>query len=201
VADYCHLSHSTSEKIYIKYARNWRFATISCLLLSVSLSIHADIKVGVAGPMSGTYAWFGEQMQLGAELAVADINAAGGVLGEQLELVVGDDACDPPQAEAAANLLISEGVVFVNGHWCSSSTIPAGVVYGDAGVLMITPASTNPRVTDEGGPMFFAYQDVMTSKVLWREIIWPRTGAIKKLHFFTMVMLTEKAWQMQLKNI
>ena len=133
----------------------WRFAIIPLLFFTTSLTANADIKVGVAGPMSGTYAWFGEQMQLGAELAVADINASGGVLGEQLELLVGDDACDPPQAEAAAKLLVSEGVVFVNGHWCSSSSIPASVVYGDAGVLMITPASTNPKVTDEGGPHVF----------------------------------------------
>ncbi len=133
----------------------WRSIAVA---ISISCAIpvaQAEIKVGVAGPMSGTYAWFGEQMQLGAELAVEDINAAGGVLGEQLELVVGDDACDPPQAEAAANLLISEGVIFVNGHWCSSSTIPAGKIYGDAGVLMITPASTSPLVTDEGGPHVF----------------------------------------------
>lgn len=123
--------------------------------LMLATPIQAEIIVGVAGPMSGTYAWFGEQMQLGAELVVADINAAGGVLGEQLKLVIGDDACDAPQAEAAAKLLVSEGVVFVNGHWCSSTSISASVIYGESGVLMITPASTNPKVTDAGGDHVF----------------------------------------------
>ncbi len=115
----------------------------------------AQIKVGVAGPMSGQYSWFGEQMERGAELAVEDLNAAGGVLGQVVELIVGDDACDPEQAVAVANQFIAEGVTFVAGHWCSSSSIPAAKVYEKAGILMITPASTNPKLTDEGGPNVF----------------------------------------------
>jgi branched-chain amino acid transport system substrate-binding protein len=119
------------------------------------MPVHAEILVGVAGPMSGQYAWFGEQMQRGAELAVADLNAAGGVLGEPVRLVVGDDACDGQQAVAVANKFISDGVIFVAGHWCSSTSIPAGKVYDTSGILMITPASTNPKLTDEGGPNVF----------------------------------------------
>jgi branched-chain amino acid transport system substrate-binding protein len=120
-----------------------------------TVNAYADIKVAVAGPMSGQYSWFGEQIQLGAELAVDDINAADGVLGQQIELVVGDDACEPPQAEAAANLFVSEEVVFVNGHWCSSSTIPASIIYQANNILMIPPASTNPKVTDGAGKIIF----------------------------------------------
>lgn len=118
-------------------------------------SAQAEIKVAVAGPMSGQYSWFGEQMVRGAELAVEDINAAGGVLGEKAELIVGDDACDPEQAVAVANQFVSDGVAFVAGHWCSSSSIPAAKIYEKAGILMITPASTNPKLTDEGGPNVF----------------------------------------------
>jgi branched-chain amino acid transport system substrate-binding protein len=116
---------------------------------------HAQIKIATVGPMTGDYASFGEQMKAGAEQAVKDINAAGGVLGQQLELTVGDDACDPKQAVAVANQLVAAGVQFVAGHFCSGSSIPAGQVYTEEGVLQMTPASTNPKLTDEGGDNIF----------------------------------------------
>lgn len=109
----------------------------------------AEIKIGSAGPFSGQYASFGEQLSRGAEAAVADINAAGGVLGEQLSLSLGDDRCDPKEAVNVANKFVNEGVVFVAGHFCSSSSIPASKVYDEEGILMITPASTNPKLTDD----------------------------------------------------
>ncbi|MBV8165492.1 MAG: branched-chain amino acid ABC transporter substrate-binding protein [Alphaproteobacteria bacterium] len=108
-----------------------------------------DIVVAIAGPLTGSEATFGEQMKRGAEQAVADINAKGGVLGRKLVLEVADDACDPKQAVAVANQLASKKAVFVAGHYCSSSSIPASEVYGEAGILQITPASTNPKFTDE----------------------------------------------------
>src|SRR5262245_45645325 len=111
----------------------------------------ADITIATVGPITGQYAAFGEQMKKGIEMAVADINAAGGIKGEKLVLEVGDDACDPKQAVAVANQLVSKGVKFVAGHFCSSSSIPASKVYEEEGILQITPASTNPKFTDEGG--------------------------------------------------
>jgi len=110
----------------------------------------AQIKIGSAGPMTGSNAAFGEQMRRGAQMAVAEINAAGGVNGQQLQLVIGDDACDPKQATAVANKMVTDKVVFVAGHFCSSSSIPASKIYKEARILQITPASTNPRLTDEG---------------------------------------------------
>ncbi|RYE91902.1 MAG: branched-chain amino acid ABC transporter substrate-binding protein, partial [Oxalobacteraceae bacterium] len=77
----------------------------------------ADITIGVAGPMTGQYATFGQQLKIGAEQAVADINAAGGVNGEKLVLSIGDDACDPKQAVAVANSFAGQGVSFVAGHF------------------------------------------------------------------------------------
>lgn len=112
----------------------------------------ADIQIATAGPMTGQYASFGQQMKAGAEQAVADINAAGGVNGEKLVLSVGDDACDPKQAVAVANQMVSKGVVFMAGHFCSGSSIPASKVYEEEGIIQISPASTNPKLTDEGGP-------------------------------------------------
>jgi branched-chain amino acid transport system substrate-binding protein len=98
--------------------------------------------------MTGQYASFGTQLKNGAELAVADINAAGGVLGRKLKLDVGDDACDPKQARAIAEKLASAKIPFVAGHFCSSSSIPASEAYAEANVLQITPASTNPLFTE-----------------------------------------------------
>src|SRR5262245_3789131 len=113
-------------------------------------AIAQDISVGVAGPMSGGEASFGRQMKNGAEQAVADINAAGGVLGKKLKLEIGDDACDPKQARSVGEKFAGMKVPFVAGHYCSSSSIPASEAYAEGGVLQITPGSTNPTFTDRG---------------------------------------------------
>ena len=112
---------------------------------------HAQTQIAVVGPMTGSSASTGAQMRAGAEMAVADINKAGGVLGKRLELQVGDDACDPRQAVSVANLMASRKVAFVAGHYCSGSSIPASKVYEEEGILEISPGSTNPKYTDEGG--------------------------------------------------
>ena len=109
----------------------------------------AQIKIGSAGPMTGQYAAFGEQLKRGAEMAVEEINAAGGVNGQKLQLVIGDDACDPKQATAVANKMVSDKVAFVAGHFCSGSSIPASDIYKEGKILQITPASTNPKLTDD----------------------------------------------------
>ncbi len=116
---------------------------------------HAEIRIATAGPMTGAYAWFGEQYLRGAGLAVEDLNAKGGVLGQSVELIVGDDFCDPDQAVALARKLASDGVAFVAGHWCSHASIPASKVYEEAGILMIAPGAINSKLTDEGGPNVF----------------------------------------------
>jgi branched-chain amino acid transport system substrate-binding protein len=113
-------------------------------------SAAAEILIGMAGPITGKEAWIGEQMERGAAMAVADINAAGGVLGHQVQLIVADDFCDPEQAVAAARKLVSDGVIFVDGHFCSGASIPASEIYEAAGVLMISPASSNPMLTELG---------------------------------------------------
>ncbi|MDE8344845.1 MAG: branched-chain amino acid ABC transporter substrate-binding protein [Acidocella sp.] len=115
----------------------------------------AQIKIGVAGPLTGSNAAFGTQLITGAKLAVSDINAAGGVLGSKIKMIPVDDACDPKQAVSAANTLVSDGVVMVDGHFCSASSIPASKVYTDNGILEISPASTNPQYTDDGSAFTF----------------------------------------------
>jgi branched-chain amino acid transport system substrate-binding protein len=115
----------------------------------------ADIRIATAGPMTGVYAWAGERYQRGADMAVDDLNAQGGVLGQQVELIVGDDFCDADQAVALARKFASDGVVFVAGHWCSHASIPASKVYEEAGILMIAPGSASAILTDEGSPNVF----------------------------------------------
>jgi branched-chain amino acid transport system substrate-binding protein len=115
----------------------------------------AENRIGVAGDMTGALAWFGEQYQRAAELAVADLNAEGGVLGQSVELVIGDDFCDPDQAVALAHKLVSDGVAVVAGHLCSHSSIAAAKVYERAKILMISPSSASAKLTDEGGPNVF----------------------------------------------
>ena len=99
-----------------------------------------DIVVGVAGPMTGNEGSFGRQLNNGAEQAIADINAAGGVLGKKLKLEIGDDACDPKQAKSVGEKFASMKLPFVAGHYCSSSSIPASEAYAEGNVLQITPA-------------------------------------------------------------
>jgi branched-chain amino acid transport system substrate-binding protein len=119
------------------------------LIAAFSAPVAAQLKVAVHGPMTGQYAAFGEQFVQGAQMAAADINAKGGVLGKKIELLLGDDACDPKQAVAIANKAVSDKVVFVDGHFCSGSSIPASRVYAESNILQISPASTNPKFTDE----------------------------------------------------
>ena len=124
--------------------------TAAAMAICLALPAKGDIAIATAGPMTGQYASFGEQMRRGAEMAVRDLNARGGVLGQKLRLEIGDDACDPKQAVAVANQLAGKGVKFVAGHFCSGSSIPASNVYAEEDVLQISPASTNPRLTERG---------------------------------------------------
>jgi branched-chain amino acid transport system substrate-binding protein len=116
--------------------------------LAFAGSASAQVRLGVAGPITGGAAAFGAQLKNGAEQAVADINAAGGILGQQIVLSVGDDRADPREGVSVANKFVGDGVKFVVGHFNSGVTIPASDVYQENGLLEITPAATNPKVTE-----------------------------------------------------
>jgi branched-chain amino acid transport system substrate-binding protein len=123
------------------------------LVLALSLiafPARADVTIAAVGPISGQDAPTGEQMQRGAEAAVAAINASGGVLGQRLHLVIKDDACDPKQSVAIANELGGENVFAVIGPMCSGSAIPASKAYNEEGILMISPSATSPLLTEQG---------------------------------------------------
>ncbi|WP_119462082.1 branched-chain amino acid ABC transporter substrate-binding protein [Rhodospirillaceae bacterium SYSU D60014] len=119
-------------------------ASILCLSATQA---QAEIELGLATALTGQIAALGQQSRRGAEAAIEDINEKGGVLGEELVLTAGDDACDPKQAVALANQFVSDGVEIVIGHLCSSAAIAAADVYAEEGTVMLTASATSPALT------------------------------------------------------
>jgi branched-chain amino acid transport system substrate-binding protein len=107
------------------------------------------ITLGMAVPLSGSSSAIGPYMQNGAQLAVNEINADGGVLGRQLELQVEDEACDPQSAVAAANKLVSDGIAASVGGYCSGATLPTLPIFQEAGVPMIIPAANSDELVEQ----------------------------------------------------
>jgi branched-chain amino acid transport system substrate-binding protein len=130
--------------------KHWLSGVALVAALAFSGVAHAQIKMGVAGPITGPNAAFGAQLVNGTQQAVDDINKAGGILGQQITLEQGDDVSDPKQGVSVANKFVGDGVKLVVGHFNSGVTIPASEVYTENGILMITPSATNPKVTDRG---------------------------------------------------
>jgi len=116
----------------------------------LAIPAQAQIRLGVAGPITGPNASFGAQLRNGVEQAIADINAAGGILGQQVTLAVGDDVSDPRQGVNVANKFAGDGIRFVVGHFNSGVTMPASEVYAENNMVFITPSATNPRITERG---------------------------------------------------
>ncbi len=126
---------------------------LSFAIAAVGLTVGtatAQVKIGVAGPITGPNAATGAQMKNGVDQAAADINKAGGILGQKITVEYGDDVSDPKQGVSVANDFAADGVKFVIGNYNSGVTIPSSEVYQENGILEITPASTNPTVTERG---------------------------------------------------
>ncbi len=133
-------------------------AVLSVLMFALAgTSLAGDtIKLGVAGAHSGDLASYGLPSVKAAELVVKDVNAAGGVLGKKVELLIEDDVCKPEVAGNTATKLVSDGVDIVMGHICSGATKAAMGIYKDAGVIAVSPSATNPDLTLSGEyPNFF----------------------------------------------
>ncbi|WP_119392894.1 branched-chain amino acid ABC transporter substrate-binding protein [Taklimakanibacter lacteus] len=137
-----------------------RIFVLACSVLLAaamhSAAAAAKIQIGVVGPMSGPYSAFGAQLRRGAQMAVDEINAAGGIDGEKLALVVGDDRCEADRAVTVADNMVAKKVVLVVGHFCSGASIDASKVYALEKIVQISPASTNPVFTERRpGPGVF----------------------------------------------
>lgn len=130
-------------------------AATGLMLTAGAANAAKTIKIALAGPVSGAVAQYGDMQATGAKMAIELYNAKGGVNGKQLEWIDYDDACEPKQAVAVANKIVNDGVDFVVGHLCSSSTQPAAEIYDEEGILMITAASTSPDLTQKGYEYIF----------------------------------------------
>ena len=124
---------------------------LSALLFCIGLTFpaQAEILIGVAGPLAGQNATFGNELRAGAASAVAAVNAAGGINGENLAIVEGDDACDAKRAVEVAKTFVSRDVRMVVGHFCASASLAAAATYNAAGILMFNPSVTAPDLTSK----------------------------------------------------
>ena len=113
----------------------WIRVTAIFVALAAAIADHAraDIPIGFNSALTGPYAWVGEPHLAGTELAIADLNAKGGVLSERLELIVADDGCNAELAPLAARKLVSEAVAVAFGATCSGAAIPASKIYAAPG--------------------------------------------------------------------
>ena len=130
-----------------------RIALFTCMFVLVASTAFAGgvLKLGSMGPLTGPYAADGNDIANGVRVAIEVMKAQGGVPGfDDITLTPGDTACDPRQAVASANKLISDGVTAVVGAYCSSSTIPSSETLAEENIFMLTPASTHPDVTSRG---------------------------------------------------
>jgi branched-chain amino acid transport system substrate-binding protein len=131
---------------------NLAIATALALGSSAALA-QTVVKIGHVAPLTGGIAHLGKDNELGARLAIEDLNAKGIRIGGQavkFELVAEDDGADPKQGTAAATKLVDAKVNGVIGHLNSGTTIPASKIYHDAGIVQISPSATNPKYTQQG---------------------------------------------------
>ncbi|GGK23756.1 branched-chain amino acid ABC transporter substrate-binding protein [Salinarimonas ramus] len=123
----------------------------AALLALAPAGAEAQVRIAVVGPQTGPLAAFGAMMETGAALAAEAINARGGIAGEPLEILVRDDIGDPARARTVAGALVADEpeLLGVIGHLTAGPSLEAAPLYADAGIPMITPAVTEPRLTEE----------------------------------------------------
>ena len=119
----------------------WLTSVVLAAGLAFSGAAHAQIKLGVAGPITGPNAAFGAQLKNGTDQAVEDLNDAGGIMGQKITVGYGDDVSDPKQGVSVANKFVGDGVKFVVGHFNSGVSIPASEVYAENGIRRRRPGS------------------------------------------------------------
>jgi branched-chain amino acid transport system substrate-binding protein len=146
---------------------------------SLSSPAQADITIGLAGPMTGQYAVFGEQMVHGAQAAIDDINAKGGISGEQLVLDVGNDDCDNRKTDEVAKAFVTSGASVVIGHFCSNAALIGAKIYEAANIPMISPSASLPSFAEGAGwnVIRIASRDDIQAEVAARRIAKETPGA------------------------
>jgi branched-chain amino acid transport system substrate-binding protein len=133
-----------------------------------------NIRIGVASPFTGPLAAYGDNVKAGVNLKLKEINDAGGINGQMVELVWGDDLCEPKDAGTVGSKFAADkSIVAVIGHLCSSATLAAMPIYVRAGLPAISPTSTNPTIGDVGKGWFFrnCYTDDFQGKYLASHVV------------------------------
>ncbi|MBI4435481.1 ABC transporter substrate-binding protein [Candidatus Uhrbacteria bacterium] len=131
---------------------------LGVIYFSVTGGSGSTLKVGVIAPLTGDAASYGEAVRRAYDLAVSEINDAGGVAGLPLELVYEDGECDGPAAITAAQKLVNvDGVKFILGGACSGETLAAAEITQEARVLLLSPTATSPAITQAGDLVFRTY--------------------------------------------
>jgi branched-chain amino acid transport system substrate-binding protein len=137
------------------------------------------VRLGALLPLSGRSAPSGEAMQQAARLAIKEANDAGGVLGRRVELVVGDDACDPGTAVVAANRMVAQGVTVSVGGYCSSATVPTLPIFRSAGVPMVIPAANSTELLQPGYDNVFLISGTVAAEAAFAVTSMRRLGTTK----------------------
>ncbi len=146
-----------------------------------------NIRIGVASPFTGDLAAYGDNIKAGVNLKLKEINDAGGINGQKVELVWGDDLCAPKDAgTVGAKFAADKTIVAVIGHLCSSATLAAMPIYVRAGLPTISPTSTNPTIGDIGKGWFFrnCYTDDYQGQYLASHVVPKLLGKNKVAIFY-----------------
>jgi len=139
-----------------------------------------EIKIGILVPTTGSEATYGKDMENSIKMAAEEINAKGGILGQQIVTVTGDDACDPQQATAAANKLVSSGVAAVVGGYCSGATIPTMSIFNDAKLPFIIVAANSSKIAAENPGNVFQTNGTAANQVAKALEMW-EAGGVKSV--------------------
>jgi len=162
--------------------KTFRRSFLSLLAISLfSSAALADVTIAVVGAMGGSFKKIGVEFKQGVRGAVEEINSKGGLLGKKLKYIVRDDDCNKDKAVKIAHELVELKVTMVMGHLCSDASIAASTIYEKAGIIEISPSSTNPKYTDRGYQLIFRTtgRDDMQGFVIAEHII--RSYKTKKL--------------------
>lgn len=182
--------------------KNRLFTTAVLCALAAGGPVRADIKVGIMVPTSGSEATYGVDMENAIKMAVEDINAKGGVLGQQIVTFTADDGCDPQMATAAASKLTSNEVTAVVGGYCSGATLPTLKIYADAGVPFVVCAANSSKFTALNPGNTFLINALATFQVDTAMDLFKKQG-IKKIAIVhqgdgyseDLASLTKKKWE------
>jgi branched-chain amino acid transport system substrate-binding protein len=153
----------------------WFVVLALALVFSMTTTAMAEnIRIGVAAPYTGNLAAYGDNIKAGVNLKLKEINDAGGINGQKVELVWGDDLCQPKDAGTVGSKFAADkSIVAVIGHLCSSATLAAMPIYVRKGLPTISPTSTNPTIGDVGMGWFFrnCYTDEFQGKYLALHVV------------------------------